>query len=145
LQSGDITIAREGDDYYLTSLKIDAAPDDVQANDIAAKIIGRINALGRMNDPNFRPVKLSRYTDDTGRSVVVGTMARRWRLLACGRPRLSPDQTARLFPIGRRHGLTISRFRIKTRSSLKRWKSWSAPNRSDGTISGSCLRSFAKP
>jgi len=74
LQSGDSRVVREGDDYYLTSPEIDAAPDDVQANDIAAKVIGRINALGRMNDPNFRPVKLSRYTDDTGRSVVVGTM-----------------------------------------------------------------------
>jgi hypothetical protein len=74
LQSGDITVVRKGDDYYLTSPEIDAAPDDAQANDIAAKIIGRINALGRIHDPNFRPVKLSRYTDDTGQSVVVGAI-----------------------------------------------------------------------
>jgi hypothetical protein len=74
LQSGDITVVREGDGYYLTSPEIDAAAEDAQANEIVAKIISRINALGRIHDANFREVKLSRYTDDTGRSVVTGVM-----------------------------------------------------------------------
>jgi hypothetical protein len=75
LQHGDSTIQREGNEYYLTSVEIDAAPDNAHANEIAAKIIRRINALGRTHDPNFRPVNLSRYTDDTGRSHVFGAMA----------------------------------------------------------------------
>ncbi|HEX3288697.1 MAG TPA: hypothetical protein VHT50_29510 [Mycobacterium sp.] len=74
LQAGDVTVAREGDEYYLTSPDIDAAADDQEANDIGAKIIGRINALGRMGDPNFRLVKLSRYTNEAGQNVVVGRM-----------------------------------------------------------------------
>jgi hypothetical protein len=74
LPSGDSRVLREGDRYYLTSRKIDAAPDDRKANEIAAALIVRINALGRAADPNFRRVEVSRYTDDTGRSVVVGTM-----------------------------------------------------------------------
>jgi hypothetical protein len=75
LQSGDATVVYEGDRYYLSSPEIDAAPDDSQANEIVARIIGRINALGRMSDPNFRQVKLSQYTDDSGQSVVGGAMA----------------------------------------------------------------------
>jgi hypothetical protein len=74
LQAGDVTVAREGDEYYLTSPDIDAAADDQEANDIGAKIIGRINALGSMGDPNFRLVKLSRYTNEAGQNVVVGRM-----------------------------------------------------------------------
>jgi hypothetical protein len=75
LKSGDTTIVREGGDgYYLTSPEIDSAPDNHQANEIAAKIISRINALGRIHDANFRPVKLSGYTDHTGKSVVTGTI-----------------------------------------------------------------------
>ena len=75
LPSGDTRVVREGDLYYLTSREIDAAPDDIQANEIAAALIVRINALGRATNPNFQRVKMSRYTDETGRNVVVGTMA----------------------------------------------------------------------
>ena len=74
LQSGDITVVREGDGYYLTSPEIDAAPDDTRANEIVAKILSQINALGRIHDANFHQVKLSRYTDDNGRSVVTGAI-----------------------------------------------------------------------
>ena len=74
LPSGDTRVVREGDDYYLTSREIDAAPDDIQANDIAATIIGESTHSGARR-PQLSRVKLSRYTDDTGRSVVVGTMA----------------------------------------------------------------------
>jgi hypothetical protein len=75
LQSGDITVVREGDGYYLTSPEIDAAPDDAKANEIIAKIINRINALGRIHDANFRPVKLRRYTNESGQTVITGVMA----------------------------------------------------------------------
>ena len=74
LRSGDTRVVREGDLYYLTAREIDAAPDDIQANEIAAALIDRINALGRATDPNFQRVKMSGYTDETGRNVVVGTM-----------------------------------------------------------------------
>lgn len=75
--TGDVRVVRdaEEDGYYLTAPEIDAALDDHQANEIIARIISRINVLGRILESNFRPVKLSRYTDDTGKSVITGTMA----------------------------------------------------------------------
>jgi hypothetical protein len=74
-KSGDTRIVQEGDEYYLTSPEIDAAADDPQANGVVAKIIRRINSLGRIHDANFQPVKLKRYTNETGQTVVTGVMA----------------------------------------------------------------------
>lgn len=74
-QEGETRIGRQGCDYYVTSSLMDAAHDDLEANAIAAKVICRMNALGRLSDPNFRSVMLSRYTDDSGKSHVVGAMA----------------------------------------------------------------------
>lgn len=75
LPHGDNIIQRDGDEYYLASPDMDAAGNDVQANEIAAKTISRINALGRIHNASFRPVTLSRYTDDTGQTHVFGAMA----------------------------------------------------------------------
>lgn len=74
LHYGDTVIQREGSEYVLMSTDIDAAPDDHAANAIAAKLIRHINAIGRIHDPNFRPMKLGRYTDETGQSVITGVM-----------------------------------------------------------------------
>lgn len=74
LHYGDTVIQREGSEYVLVSTEIDAAPDDHEANAIAAKLIRHINAIGRIHDPNFRPMKLGRYTDETGQSVITGVM-----------------------------------------------------------------------
>jgi hypothetical protein len=74
LQAENARVAREGEEYYLTSPAIDAAPDDQHANEVAIKIIAEINALGRMHDVNFRPLKLSRYTDDEGQNVSTGVI-----------------------------------------------------------------------
>src|SRR6476620_10749903 len=74
LSHGDNIVQRNGNEYYLTSPAIDAATDDVQANEIASSLISQINALGRIQHPNFRPVTLSRYTDDTGQAHVIGAI-----------------------------------------------------------------------
>lgn len=74
LHRGNTVVQREGNEYVLMSTEIDAAPDDPEANAIAAKIIRRLNAIGRINDSNFRPMKLGRYTDENGQSVITGVM-----------------------------------------------------------------------
>lgn len=75
LYDGDTVVHREDNEYVLTSTEIDAAPDDQEANEIAAKLIRRINAIGRIHDSNFRPMKLSRYTNESGQSVNTGAIA----------------------------------------------------------------------
>ncbi|AGB21651.1 hypothetical protein Mycsm_01232 [Mycobacterium sp. JS623] len=42
--------------------------------EIASRLIGQINALGRIHDPNFRRVTLSRCTDDNGQPHVFGAI-----------------------------------------------------------------------
>ena len=53
LQAGDVTVAREGDEYYLTSPDIDAAADDQEANDIGAKIMAESTLWAGWVTPTF--------------------------------------------------------------------------------------------
>jgi hypothetical protein len=59
LESGDTRVVREGDRFYLTSHNIDNAPQGVEYYDAAGQLITKINGLGHIYKPDFRPVTLS--------------------------------------------------------------------------------------
>jgi hypothetical protein len=72
LPSGDVRVVREGDAFYLTAPEIDDPPEEVKFYDAAACVLDRINGLGRVKNPSFRPVTLSgRYGEGESQHLVV--------------------------------------------------------------------------
>ena len=59
LPTGDVSVVRDGDDYYLTAPEIDNPPQGVHYYDAAASVLQRVNGLARASDPSFRPVSLN--------------------------------------------------------------------------------------
>lgn len=84
LSNGDNVIQLEDGRYVLTSTEIDAAPDHAEANAIAARIITRLNAIGRINDLDFRPMRLNQYFDENGQNQIVGTCHVTLPRMRCG-------------------------------------------------------------
>jgi hypothetical protein len=74
--SGDVTVVHEDDRYYLTASEIDNPPPGTKFHEVAERLIGHVNGLGRTTHSDFRPVRLSGiYDDETGTIVVAGTAA----------------------------------------------------------------------
>lgn len=72
LPTGDTRVVKDGDAYYLVSTQIDDRPDDVRFYEVAPKVLELVNGLARMNNPFYRPVRLSgRYQDGEQRHTVV--------------------------------------------------------------------------
>lgn len=65
LPSGDTRVQKDEEGYFLTSVEIDNRAADVSRHQIALTLLARVNGLGRVQNPNFHPVRLSgRYTDE---------------------------------------------------------------------------------
>lgn len=72
LPTGDTRVVKEGDDYYLASLRIDNRPEDVPFYAVASSVLQQVNGLARAMRDGFRPVRLTgRYTEGDQRHVVV--------------------------------------------------------------------------
>ena len=72
LPTGDTRVVKEGDDYYLTSLRIDNRAEDVPFYAVAPSVLQQVNGLARAMRDGFRPVRLTgRYTEGDRRHVVV--------------------------------------------------------------------------
>ncbi|WP_416562769.1 hypothetical protein [Nocardia testacea] len=70
LPAGAIRVVQEGDGFFLTSTELDACSGGADIEEIASRALGHLNGIGRLMDPRFRPVSLSRRYDD-GRNAVV--------------------------------------------------------------------------
>ena len=59
LPTGDIRVVKEQERYYLTSSQLDSPPPEKTLYELAPDLLTRVNGLGRVNDPGFRPVALT--------------------------------------------------------------------------------------
>jgi hypothetical protein len=68
LPTGDVTVEREGNRYYLAAAQIDTPSPPNTPHEVAERLLVHVNGLGRMTHPDFRPVSLnSIFDDETGR------------------------------------------------------------------------------
>ena len=81
LPSGDVRVVGEDDRYYLTSPEIDNPPQGATYYNIAASLLTHINGLARVQNPSFRPVRLTGdYTDGESQHKVVAPLSGEIRL-----------------------------------------------------------------
>ena len=59
LPTGDVRVIKEGDRYYLSAPELDNPPQGKQFYEVAPDALNRVNAIGRLNRPEFQPVKLA--------------------------------------------------------------------------------------
>jgi hypothetical protein len=70
LPVGDAQVIKDGDPFYMTSKEADNVAD-AQVPEVARKVVARINGIGRLQNPSFRPVEFTDiYEDDAGVTVV---------------------------------------------------------------------------
>lgn len=71
--AGDVRVAKEGDEYYLTAIEMSASPTGREFYEVAPEALRRVNGLARAMHPNdYRPVELAdRYEGGDGRHHVV--------------------------------------------------------------------------
>lgn len=97
LPAGEVQVLQEGKQYYLAFHEIDSPPEDEKFYEAAARLLLRINGLGRVENQNFRPVALSdEYTTSDGRRHTVLRPAPAQIRVNVGRPTVTvarPDGT----------------------------------------------------
>lgn len=79
--------------YYLTAPEIDDPPVGTPFYDVATNLIVRLNGLGRLADPGFRPVTLSgKYTDGESQHQIIAAVSLECRVhLAATATVIGPD------------------------------------------------------
>lgn len=75
LPSGDVRVVRVGDKFCLEAAELDCLPSVVHVDEVAQRLLIRINGLARTRLPNFRPVGLTGHYGDEGSVHVVARMA----------------------------------------------------------------------
>ena len=83
LATGDVRVVHDADEdaYYLSATGMDNPPEGTAFYDIARRLLTYINAVGRVNRADIRPVELSgRYSTPTGQHHVVAPLGAELRL-----------------------------------------------------------------
>jgi len=71
LPTGDVTVEREGNRYYLVAAQIDNPSPPNTFHEAARQLLVHVNGIGRMTRPDFRPVSVSSiFDDETGRDDI---------------------------------------------------------------------------